>query len=52
MYSNTLIMTISIGKDSHSISMVEMAPTSNDKWINSASFDCLANIMKGLIGFH
>ena len=47
---NTLMMTVSIGKGSYSITMVEMECTSNVQWTNIALFDRLADILKGQIG--
>ena len=50
--NKTMMTTISIGKESQSILMVEMAPTHETKWKKIHSFDCLYDILRGQLGSH
>ena len=47
-----MMTTISIGKESQSILIVEMAPTHETKWKKIHSFDCLYDILRGQLGSH
>ena len=50
--NKTMMNTISIGKYSHLIPMVEMAPTQKTQWKKIQSFDRLSNILCGQLGLH
>ena len=47
-----MMNSISIGKYTHSILMMDMAPTHNTQWKNIQSFDRLSDILRGQLGSH
>ena len=52
MSNKTMMNTISIGKDSHSIPMMEMVPTHDTQRKTIQSFDRLSDILCGQLGSH
>ena len=52
MSKKTMMTIINIGKDSHSIPMVEMATTLDTRWKTIQSFDRLSNIFHFQLGSH
>ena len=50
--NKTMMTTISIGKDSHSIPMIEIAPTHETQWKKIQSFDRLSDILRDQLGSH
>ena len=52
MSNKTMMTNIIIGKDSHLILMMEMAPTKYTQWKKIQSSDRLSDILRGKPGLH